>query len=129
MLSSRQGDGRTIAAVVRLYKGFEPRHALPVFRRFACWLIVFTAAPLYAGDLGAVRGVVHDAQHQPIAQAEVQLRSATSEWVQITHSDSQGTFAFSTVPIGNYVLSVSHSDFAPSAQAVTVSGVGEETVQ
>jgi outer membrane receptor for ferrienterochelin and colicin len=86
----------------------------------ALCLLLFIAVPLYAADVGAVRGVVHDAQHQPIAQAQVQLRSSTSDWVQVTKSDSQGSFVFSTVPLGNYVLTVSQGDFAPSAQAVTV---------
>ena len=82
--------------------------------------MVFIAAPLYAADVGAVRGVVHDANHQPIAQAQVELRSATSDWAQATQSDSQGIFAFWTVPIGNYVLTASRVDFAPSAQSVMV---------
>jgi hypothetical protein len=81
---------------------------------------LFTMLPLYAADMGAVRGVVHDMQHRPIAQADVELRSATSNWVQVTQSDTQGTFVFSTVPLGNYLLSVSHDEFVASTQAVNV---------
>ncbi len=120
MLGSRQSDGRTIANLVGLHAALIHRHVLPMLRNLVFWLMGFVAAPLYAADVGAVRGVVHDAQHHPIAQADVQLRSVTSDWAQVTKSDSQGTFAFSTVPLGNYVLSVSWSDFAPSAQTITV---------
>jgi outer membrane receptor for ferrienterochelin and colicin len=79
-----------------------------------------TVQPLSAADMGQVRGVVHDTQHQPIAQADVELGSATSNWVQVTRSDTQGTFVFPSVPLGNYVLSVTHDDFVASVQAVTV---------
>src|ERR1035438_3199895 len=120
MLGSNQSDGRAIANLVGLRAALDHRHVLPALRNLVICLMGFVAAPLYAADVGAVRGVVHDAQHHPIAQADVQLRSVTSDWAQVTKSDSQGTFAFSTVPLGNYVLSVSWSDFAPSAQTITV---------
>jgi hypothetical protein len=35
-------------------------------------------------------------------------------------TDSRGEFSFMTVPLGDYVLSFSAADFAPAAQAVTV---------
>jgi hypothetical protein len=39
-------------------------------------------SPLYAADVGSVRGVVHDQQHHPLADARVTLKSATSQWSQ-----------------------------------------------
>jgi hypothetical protein len=123
MASSRYGDGPTVANSI-----YAPIHrrarlcqrARRAVLNFSLWAIIFIAVPLHAADLGAVRGVVHDAQHQPIAQAEVRLRSATSDWVQVVKSDSQGIFAFSTVPLGSYALSASKGELAPSSQAVTV---------
>ena len=120
MLGSRQCDGRAIANLIFWRTALVRQLGLPVPRSWAFWLVWIVAVPLYAADVGAVRGVVHDATHLPIAQAKVELRSASSDWVQVTQSDTQGTFAFSTVPIGNYVLSASRTDFAPSAQSVTV---------
>jgi hypothetical protein len=81
---------------------------------------LYVPAQLHAADVGSVRGVVHDAQHLPIAQAGVQLKSATSEWVQTATTDGRGEFAFMTVPLGDYILTVSQTDFATTAQAVTV---------
>jgi outer membrane receptor protein involved in Fe transport len=77
-------------------------------------------AQLFAADVGDVRGVVHDAQHIPIPQAQVALKAAASEWVQTATTDSHGEFSFMTVPLGDYVLSVTHADFAATSQLVTV---------
>lgn len=85
---------------------------------FAATLVL--SVRLYAADVGSVRGVVHDSQHLPIAQAGVQLKSVTSEWVQRATSDTRGEFGFMTVPLGDYTLTVSHSDYTTTAQAVTV---------
>jgi len=77
-------------------------------------------SPLYAADVGSVRGVVHDQQHHPLADARVTLKSATSQWSQSSVTDARGEFSFMTVPLGDYVLSVSGTDFTPTAQAVSV---------
>src|ERR1700677_2526624 len=77
-------------------------------------------APLYAADVGDVRGVVHDSQHVPIAQAQVALKASASEWVQTTTTDSRGEFVFTTVPLGDYFLTVTHADFAAASQVVAV---------
>ena len=82
--------------------------------------MLFAAAPLRAADVGSVRGVVHDQQHRPLAAVQVQLKSATSQWMQSSTTDTRGEFSFMTVPLGDYVLSFSAEDYAPAAQAVTV---------
>jgi len=92
------------------------------FNRFA-WVLMamlWGAARLYAADVGSVRGVVHDQQHRPLASVQIKLKSATSEWLEAAVTDAQGEFSFMTVPLGDYVLSFSAADFAPAAQAVTV---------
>jgi Carboxypeptidase regulatory-like domain len=82
--------------------------------------VLLLPARLYAADVGDVRGVVHDSQHIPIAQAQVALRAAASEWMQTVTTDSRGEFSFMTVPLGDYVLIVTHADFAATSQLVTV---------
>ena len=82
--------------------------------------ILIRPTAVYAADVGSVRGVVHDAKHLPIAQAQVMLKSATSEWSQTATTDSRGEFAFISVPIGDYVLTVSQPDFETRSQIVTV---------
>ena len=92
------------------------------FNRFGLVLValLWGAAPLYAADVDSVRGVVHDQQHRPLAEVQVTLKSATSQWTESSTTDAQGEFSFMTVPLGDYVLSFSAADFASSAQAVTV---------
>jgi outer membrane cobalamin receptor len=73
-----------------------------------------------AADVSSVRGIVSDPQDKPVAQAAVSLKSTTSDWVQTTNTGERGEFAFPTVPLGDYVLSINAADFAPVAQGVTV---------
>src|ERR1700692_2733398 len=81
--------------------------------------VVLLPAQLYAADVGDVRGVVHDSQHIPIAQAQVALKAVASKWVQTVTTDSRGEFSF-MVPLGDYVLTVTRADFAATSQVVTV---------
>ena len=73
-----------------------------------------------AADIGDVHGVVHDANHRPVAQASVQLKSASSAWSRAVQSDANGEFAFTAVPLGDYVLNVGRSGFLSSSQPLTV---------
>jgi len=82
-------------------------------------LFGFSAAAL-ATVFGSVRGVVHDPQHRPVASASVKLKSATSDWTETAQTDQDGEFSFATVPLGDYVVSVTKSGFADAQQAVTV---------
>ncbi|HTW25394.1 MAG TPA: TonB-dependent receptor [Candidatus Baltobacteraceae bacterium] len=66
---------------------------------------------------GAVRGVVHDPQHRPIAGARVLLKSATSDWSQETQTDSDGEFTFPAVAFGDYSVTASAPGFAELQQS------------
>ena len=94
-----------------------------------CFLLGVLSLPaqLHAADVGDVHGVVHDSQHLPIAQAQVALKAAASEWVQTVTTDSRGEFSFMTVPLGDYVLTVTHADFATASQVVAVTSGASPT--
>ena len=98
---------------------------------FGILFLVTLALPLslHAAGVGSVRGVVDDPHGHPVAQAGVKLKSATSAWVQTTSTDERGEFAFMTVPLGDYVLSVTHADFSSVAQAVAVSSGSSPTAR
>ncbi|MGB0115780.1 MAG: TonB-dependent receptor [Terriglobales bacterium] len=88
------------------------------------WLVVFTTwlltASAYATIFGSVRGVVHDPQHRPIQGAHVTLKAQNSDWTQSQDSRDSGGFEFSSVPIGNYTVSVSSKGFQEMHQEATV---------
>jgi hypothetical protein len=82
--------------------------------------VLIAPACVYAADVGDVHGVVHDAQHRPISAASVQLKAAASVWSRNTQTDPNGEFAFSAVPLGDYVLNISQNGFVTAAQPLTV---------
>lgn len=82
--------------------------------------LLFACAIAHATIFGKVRGIVHDPQHRPIAGATVKLKSATSDWSQTAQTDQDGAFMFSTVPVGDYLVTASKSGFSEAEQAATV---------
>ena len=73
----------------------------------------------WAAAYGTVSGIVRDESDRPVASAKVVLESA-AHVVTERQTDSTGRFAFPTVAIGDYVLSISKGDFTTVNQTVTV---------
>lgn len=65
---------------------------------------------------GTVRGIIHDPQHRPVAGAEVSISATASDWKQTTHTDQNGEFVFTSVPLGQYRVSTSSTGFGAQAQ-------------
>jgi hypothetical protein len=93
-------------------------------RRFGIFMLataVLLATPrVQATIFGSIRGIVHDPQHRPISDAQVKLQSATSDWSQVTKTDSEGQYSFTAVPLGDYVVTVSLTGFATAEERITV---------
>jgi hypothetical protein len=70
--------------------------------------------------LTAVRGIVHDPQHRPIAGATVTLRAASSDFLVNGKTDSSGEFDLSAVPPGVYVVTAAQAGFTTTRQSITV---------
>ncbi len=87
---------------------------------FPAVALVLMATFAHASVFGSIRGIVHDPQHRPIAGAQVTIKSATSDWSQTTQSDQNGEFTFTAVPVGDYIVTVSHPGFDSLEQTVTV---------
>ncbi len=123
MAMVNQSQGRACLCFIDRARGPQAgfsTSAVPLQRAAAWFAALLLCAPLFAADVGSVRGIVHDSRHSPIAQAGVRIKSATSEWVQTTTTGVRGEFSFMTVPLGDYVVTVSQTDFATAAQVVTV---------
>jgi TonB dependent receptor/Carboxypeptidase regulatory-like domain/TonB-dependent Receptor Plug Domain len=89
-------------------------------RTLACVALLFSACALHATIFGKVQGIVHDPQHRPLAAASVTLKALTSDWTQTTPTNDDGEFTFPAVPIGDYKITVSQSQFAPLEETITV---------
>ena len=73
-----------------------------------------------AAVLAAVRGVVHDPQHRPIAGASVTLHAANSDFVEEEKTNTDGEFSFTAVPAGDYFITAGQSGFDTARQSITV---------
>jgi outer membrane cobalamin receptor len=85
-----------------------------------CLLSLFPGTAVHATIFSQIHGVVHDPQHRPLAGARIELHAANSAFAQTTLTSQDGSFSIPTVPLGNYILTVSQSGFASSRQALTV---------
>src|SRR6202050_3614324 len=81
---------------------------------------LFSALSLHATIFGKIQGIVHDPQHRPIAGAAVKLEAITSSWSQTTQTDDNGEFLFTSVPAGDYKITVTQPKFDTTEQTVTV---------
>jgi hypothetical protein len=83
-------------------------------------VVLFLSTVGFATIFGSVRGIVHDPQHRPIQGANVTLKAQNSDWTKSLDSDSNGEFDFTSVPIGNYTVTVSSPSFQQTQQPVIV---------
>src|SRR4029077_14223329 len=89
-----------------------------VLKLFVAFLFLSVSA--LATVFGTVRGIVHDPQHRPIADATVTLKAKTSDDTQTMQTDVEGGFHFDAVPLGEYRVTVSQAGFVTQEQTVTV---------
>jgi Carboxypeptidase regulatory-like domain/TonB-dependent Receptor Plug Domain len=88
---------------------------------FLVVVLSFACSPAaLANVVGNVRGIVHDPQHRPIPGAEVRLNAANSSWSQSTRTNDDGEFTFPAVPVGEYSVTISASQFQTAIQNVSV---------
>jgi hypothetical protein len=83
-------------------------------------VIPLLSAITFASIFGSVRGVVHDPQHRPIQGAQVTLKARNSDWTRSFDSNAAGEFEFTSVPLGDYTVSVSSNGFNQMQQDVIV---------
>jgi len=90
-------------------------------RHFAYVLFVLIlSVPGHATVFATIHGVVHDAQHRPISNAQVTLAAAQSAFSLKATTADNGTFEIAQVPIGVYKLSISANGFAEYVEPLTI---------
>jgi len=83
-------------------------------------VVLVLGSNAFATIFGSVRGIVHDPQHRPIAGARVALRAQHSDWAESQDSNDNGEFKFTSVPIGDYTVTVLSQGFETLEQGVIV---------
>jgi len=85
-------------------------------------VLIFGASslPCSATVFATLHGVVHDAQHFPVAGADVSLRAADSTFELKVISNTEGAFDLADVPIGFYRLHVEAAGFAAQEEVIHV---------
>jgi len=84
------------------------------------FLCTFLCMAAFATIFGAVRGIIHDPQHRPMQGAHVTLKAQTSDWTQSQDSNDNGEFGFTSVPIGDYTVTVTSRGFQQIEQSAVV---------
>jgi outer membrane receptor protein involved in Fe transport len=83
-------------------------------------VVLVLGSEAFATIFGSVRGVVHDPQHRPIPGSQVTLKAQNSDWTESQDSNDNGEFQFTSVPIGNYTVTVTSQGFETLQQGVIV---------
>ena len=81
---------------------------------------ICAAVPAFASVFAVVRGVVHDAQHRPVAGATITLHATNSDFAVHANSGQDGAFTLPEAPIGLYRLEVIAPGFATWSEPVTL---------
>lgn len=86
-----------------------------------CLLLLLSGAlPVNANIFGQIHGVVHDPQHRPVAGVNVEVRGANSAYSKTATTGADGSFTLSSIPLGDYIVTVSGSGFANVRQLLTL---------
>jgi len=83
-------------------------------------LLLVTSVSASATVFANVHGVVHDAQHRPIAEADITLQAADSDFVITGKTNNDGEFDLRQAPIGVYKLTIAATGFATMQQTLTI---------
>jgi hypothetical protein len=93
-------------------------------RKLALFLLLpflFSGGPAaHAAIFAQVHGVVHDPQHRPIAGAHIELHAANSAFTTSALTTKDGAFSIPSLPLGDYIVTVSQSGFASIRQTLTL---------
>ncbi len=78
-------------------------------------MVIVKRSTASAGDAGTLKGIVRDAQGQPLARALVTLKG-----LAVARTDSAGRYTFLNVPAGAHQLTIYRSGLRPKTERVQV---------
>lgn len=98
-------------------------------RILSIWAVVLGCALLgWGGVAGSIRGVVHDPAHLPVANANVLVKSETSEFELTAQTGADGEFSLDAVPVGEYIMTVQRQGFVAEKVSVVVNSYSTPTL-
>jgi outer membrane cobalamin receptor len=83
-------------------------------------LLLLCGSLCQATVFGGIRGLVHDAQHRPIAGAQVVIRAVNSDFRKTAATNDLGEFRLEALPAGAYEVEVAAPGFADTRQPITI---------
>jgi hypothetical protein len=91
-------------------------------RKFAllCLLSFLSVIAARATIFSQLHGVVHDPQHRPIANVRIELHAANSAFTRSTTTAQDGSFTIHSLPLGDYILTISQPGFDTAKQSLTL---------
>ena len=94
------------------------KHLKPIgFLLLVCLLQPSTARATVFSQL---QGVVHDPQHRPLPGAHITLSASHSAFTQSADTNAEGAFTLTSIPLGDYTVTISHAGFDTLQQPFTV---------
>src|SRR5437868_986865 len=85
-----------------------------------CFITFCLGSNVLGAALGSIRGLVHDPDHLPIADASVTVQSVTSDYKLTTQTGPAGDFLLDAVPVGEYVIKIERSGFVAQQESVII---------
>src|SRR5690348_10390347 len=82
-------------------------------RRLCVYLFLITL-PVLAQDRAAINGTVTDASGALVPGAAVELKSPETGLRRAALTDEGGRYQITPLPVGSYVLTISHMGFKPT---------------
>ena len=92
----------------------------PIVFLLALLLCLLQASIAHATVFSQLQGVVHDPQHRPLPSAHITLAAVHSAFTLSTDSNPEGEFTLPNIPLGDYVVTITHNGFATLRQSLTL---------
>src|ERR1700694_3557691 len=82
--------------------------------------VLLVGGPGLRGGNGGVSGQLTDPQGKPVADAKVSIARDRDSRARVTHTDSDGKYAFYSLPTGSYTLAAAASGFVDISQTAVI---------
>src|SRR5712671_4189684 len=92
---------------------------------FSCFCVAGNAWAQVQITTGSIQGTVMDEKGGAVVDASVEARNLDTNLLKSTTADSEGRFAFLSLPPGNYTITISKTGFATMVQTGAVLTVGQ----